>query len=147
MAIVSLIGCNAPNYPLPMSKAAKFEVYVVTEDPTPETKEAVHSSTNKKLLLVEPPVITGADVKTLQLDDHDPSSPTICLNLTTAGEARIAEKIVELKGKGNKFGTTFAAVVNGDVVSLRTLRGFHPPYTISTREAAKRDELFYYLSD
>jgi hypothetical protein len=64
----SVAGCNwlTANAPRPLGRAAMLELYLVSAAAVPNSQAAVAPGTGNTIYLVTPPIITSADVATVQ---------------------------------------------------------------------------------
>jgi hypothetical protein len=78
--VLLLLGSSCRQHaPKPLAKRATLEVYQVSRTTTPNSKAAIDSESGSQIFLLLPPLITTADVATVQLGDdaHDEQALTI----------------------------------------------------------------------
>ncbi len=113
---IAAAGCDMMgDAPKPLAKHATFELYLVSPVETPTTKRARDPSAHKEIFLIDPPIVTTADVKTVQLDTSDTLSPKLFVVLTPAGGTKLSRATAKPKGGA------IACVINGTVVSIPTV--------------------------
>jgi preprotein translocase subunit SecD len=138
-ALLLVAGCGtAKNSPQPLAKTATLDVYIVSLTQTPNTKPATDPDTNAPIFLTNPPIISAADVTTIQLTGDSPQSRSLTVNLSSPGETKLAAATL------NSVGMRLAVVANGTVVAVPTL---HVPlsgaFCITGGEIAKNGERLF----
>lgn len=128
--------------PRPLAKTATLELYAVSPGNAPGTRQAVDPNTKGPLYLATPAIVSTADIATVERSEIKTQQPSITVNLTRAGAARLAQataKPAEMR---------VAILANGAVVAVPKV---HSPlagkFCIAGGEIQKhREELFQSLT-
>jgi preprotein translocase subunit SecD len=130
------------NSPKPLAKTATLDLYVVSPEETPNSKQATDPVTNATIFLTTPAIITAADVATIQLSEDPPNLPSLCVNLTPTGTTKLATATI------NPTDMKIAFVVNGTVIAVpQVMVPMSTGFRISGGELAKnREQLFKSLT-
>ena len=98
--------------PLPISKSVKFEVFTVAATGSPNGSSFTNPSTGAMLPVTGPPIITGADVLTIQLMTGEQNRGHAYLNfaLRPAGGNKL------LRATTAAAGGELVAVLDGEVL-------------------------------
>ena len=114
----SVAGCNwlTANAPRPLGRAAMLELYLVSAAAVPNSQAAVAPGTGNTIYLVTPPIITSADVATVQKPQQTAGQPGLAVNLSPAGAQKLAA------ATAGAHGQSLAIVANGNVISVAKIK-------------------------
>src|SRR5437899_1735341 len=110
-------GCNwlNSNAPRPLARAARLEIYLVSPTAVANSQAATYADTGATIYLLTPPIITSADIATIQKSEQTPGHLGLAINLLPAGGQKLAAATTPAAGK------SMAIVVNGEVVFVAKL--------------------------
>jgi preprotein translocase subunit SecD len=111
----SLSGCESRSAPQSLGPAATLEVRLVSVTDVPNSQQATDLNSGAMIYLTAPPVITSADVATVQRSEDSPQTPSLTVNLTPAGAKKLAAATTPATGQ------KLAVIVNGQVISAATV--------------------------
>ena len=99
--------------PRPISKSVQFEVFIVAATSTPNASSFTDPDTGATLHVAGPPIITGADVSTIQLTTDEQNQGHACLHFTLgpAGGNKL------LKATTAAIGGRLVVVIDGNVLA------------------------------
>lgn len=111
--VLLLIGTSCQrNAPRPLSKLATLEVYLVSRSNTPNARAVFDPQGGAQVFLILPPVITSADVATVQRAADPNEKMSLTVHLTTGGSQKLSAVTMPPAGK------ELAILVNGQVASV-----------------------------
>lgn len=114
-AAVLCMACQR-NSPHPLSKVATLEVYDVVLPLSGMECRAIYDPDSKSQIYLKlPPIVTSADVATVQRNDSQPQ-PALTVRLTPQGAQKLAAATTPATGQ------KLAIVVNGQVAGVPTVR-------------------------
>lgn len=143
-ATTLLVVCTScgRNRPYPLAKSAKLEVFVVAASGAAGMQTVVDPSAGTPIRLVLPPIITSADVATIQRSEDSPKYPSFTVNVTPTGAAKLRAATTPAAGQ-------LAVLVNGKVASVaKVFSTLSDSFVISGSSIAKdREEIFAALTE
>ena len=142
--LILIIGCDVvSNQPRPLAKMARLDVHLVTLTETPNSTPENDINSDTPIFLTNPPLLTAADVVTIQQGEHGQQTQSLNVNLTPAGAKKLAAATATPTN-----GMKLAFVVNGRLVATpKVIAPMSTSYTISGMKAeGDRPELFLELT-
>ena len=140
-----LIVCTScgRNRPHPLAKSAKLEVYAVAASGAAGTSAIVDPQTGAMISLALPPILTSADVATVQRSEDSPGGPAFAVKLTPVGAKKLASATTPASGQ------QVAILVNGKVAAVpKVMTTISDSFIISGSSIAKdREEIFAALTE
>lgn len=144
--LVSLASCDwldLKNAPHALAKSARLEVCNVSSNSGPGFKSAIDPQSGSPIYLALPPLITSADVATIQRSDEASGSPSLSVQLTPTGAQKLSAATTPAQGQ------QLAIVVNGQVISVaQVLSPLSNGFRIAGGAIQKdREEIFSVLTE
>lgn len=107
------LGCDSlRNRPQPLAKTASLVLHVVSQTPAPGAIEARDPITEKVIYLGMPPIVSAADIATVQRSKNADGSTSLRINMTAAGAQKLSA------ATSGTAGQQVAFVVNGFVFAV-----------------------------
>lgn len=129
----SVCGCEAREPPpRPLTTSATLDIHVVSPLEGPTTRLETDAEGNPVHLVV-PPVLTAADVASIQRYNETNGSQAISIQLTPTG----GEKM--LAATSNPVGVQLAVIANGDVLCVANIRSPMSTGFVVTSDAVHKD--------
>lgn len=117
ISIVAIIGTSCRKHsPRPLSKTATLEVYEVVPQSGANCRAIFDPDSKSQIYLKMPPIVTSADVATVQRQDERQQDPALIVDLTPQGAQKLAAATTPAKGQ------KLAIVVNGQVAGVPSVR-------------------------
>ena len=118
LILLSCISCGQfnQNAPRKLSSNARLEVYETSLTNVPNTLAATDPVKGIKIYLLLPPIITAADVDTVQRSDDAAGISSLTVQMTPAGSTKLSAATSSAQPK------QIAIVVNGAVINVVTPR-------------------------
>lgn len=127
--------------PRPIGRDAHFELCVVSPTNTTGAEEAVDPVSGETIYLVMPPIISAADIATVQRADDSRNMPRLTLWPTPLGARKLSNVTAQVTGQ------KLAVVIDGTVVAVPQLHGLlSSAFQISSGSGELRDEWFESLT-
>jgi preprotein translocase subunit SecD len=131
------------NAPRALAKSAVLEVYLLASSNSANSRAAVDPGTGAQIYLTLPPVITSADIATVQRAEDSSKQQSLIVKLTPPGAEKLSAATTPAVGQQVAF------VVNGSVAAVAKV--FSPlsnNFSISGGSISKdREEIFATLTE
>ncbi len=139
--VLFCVSCQR-NAPRTLAKSAVLEVYSVSSGDAPNTRALADPQTGSQVFLILPPILTSADVASVQRAEDSHDSPSLTVNLTPLGAKKLSAATTPALGQELAF------VVNGHVTNVaKVLAPLLNSFNISGGSIQKdRDEIFATLT-
>lgn len=140
--VITCSSCQR-NAPHALAKSAMLEVYRVSPNNTANSRGAVDPKSGLQIFLSLPPVITSADVATVQRSEDSQDQSSLTVHLTPQGAQKLSAATTPAQGQ------ELAIVVNGIVSSVAKVRSpLSKGFNISGGTLHKdREEIFAALTE
>jgi preprotein translocase subunit SecD len=112
IALLLLGSSCRQNTPKPLTKRATVEVYLVSRTTIPNSRPAIDPASQSQIFLKLPPVITSADVSTVQRREDPNDRRSLTFNFTPKGSQSMTAATTPAKLQ------ELAILVNGQVASI-----------------------------
>lgn len=111
------ISCGrSANLPQTLTPAATLEVFAASSTSMPNSRQASDPNTGTPIYLAQPPIVAAADVATVSREDQTPNEPSLGVQLTPAGGAKMTAATTPATGQ------QVAILANGKVVGVMKVR-------------------------